>query len=167
MMAKITDVGAPAEETVPKITDATVTSIKAGAAKATAGFEATRAQVTEGVKKAVTTAEELVAFNKGNFEAIVKAGEIWSAGVQDLTKHLTAAAKASFDDSIATFKALTSAKSLKDALDLQTAYARSALEKTLAESGKITDASFKLTEQALAPITARVTHAVEKLSKAA
>jgi phasin family protein len=166
-MAKITDVAAPAEETVAKITDATVTSIKAGVAKATAGFEATQAQVTEGVKKAVTTAEELVAFNQGNFEAIVKAGEIWSAGVQDLTKHLTAAAKASFDESVATFKAITSAKSLKDALDLQAAYARSTLEKTLAESGKITDASFKLTEQALAPITARVTVAVEKMSKAA
>jgi phasin family protein len=166
-MAKITEVVSPSEETAAKITEATVTSIKAGVAKATAGFEATQAQVKEGVKKAVSTAEDIVAFNQGNLEAIVKAGEIWTAGVQDLTKTITAAAKASFDESIATFKAITSAKSLKDALDLQAAYARSTLEKTLAESSKITDASFKLTEQALAPITARVTVAVEKISKAA
>ncbi len=166
-MAKITEVVAPAEETVAKTIDATVTSIKSGVAKATAGFEATQAQVKQGMEKAVTTAEELVEFNKGNLEAIVKAGEIWSAGVQDLTKHITASAKASFDESVATFKAITTAKSLKDALDLQAAYARAALEKTLAESSKITDASFKLTEQALAPITARVTAAVEKIAKAA
>ena len=166
-MAKPNEVVALAEETAAKTIDATVTNIKSGVAKATAGFEAALAQVNEGVKKAVTTAEDIVAFNQGNLEAIVKAGEIWSVGVQDLTKQITASAKASFDESVATFKAITTAKSLKDALELQTAYARAALEKSLAESSKITDASIKLTEQALAPITARVTVAVEKISKAA
>jgi phasin family protein len=166
-MAKITEVVAPVEETVSKTIDATVTSLKAGVEKATAGFEATQAQLKQGVDKAVSTAEELVAFNQGNLEAIIKAGQIWSAGVQDLSKHIAAAAQASLDEGIATFKALSSVKSLKDAYELQTAFARSALEKSLAESGKLTDASIKLTEQALAPITARVTVAVEKLSKAA
>nr|WP_294502370.1 phasin family protein [uncultured Rhodopila sp.] len=166
-MAKITEVPAPVEETVGKTIEATVTSLKAGVAKATASIEATQAQVKQGVEKAVTTAEELVAFNQANLEAIVKAGQIWAAGIQDLSKHLAATAQASLDESIATFKALSGVKSLKDAVDLQTAYARATLEKTLAESGKLTDASIKLTEQALAPITARVTLAVEKLSKAA
>jgi phasin family protein len=166
-MAKITEVVAPAEETVSKTIDATVTSLKAGVAKATASFEATQAQVKQGVEKAVSTAEEIVAFNQGNLEALIKAGQIWSVGVQDLSKHIAAAAQASLDESIATFKALSGVKSLKDAYELQAAYARSTLEKTLAESGKLTDASIKLTEQALAPITARVTVAVEKLSKAA
>ena len=46
-------------------------------------------------------------------------------------------------------------RSLKDAFDLQASLARSTLEKTMAESGKLTDASMKLTEQALAPLTAR------------
>jgi phasin family protein len=64
-------------------------------------------------------------------------------------------------------KAIAASKSLKDAFDLQTSLARGAIEKSLAESGKLTDASLKLTEQALAPITARVTLAVEKFSKSA
>ena len=71
------------------------------------------------------------------------------------------------DESMSAFKALTSVKSLKDAFELQSSFARAALEKSLAESGKLTDASFKLTEQALAPITARVSVAVEKFAKAA
>jgi hypothetical protein len=58
-------------------------------------------------------------------------------------------------------------KSLKDAFDLQANLARSTMEKTLAESGKLTDASLKLTEQTLAPITARVSLAVEKFAKTA
>ncbi len=166
-MVKTNEVVASVEDSANKTIDATVTTPKAGVAKATAGFEATQAQVKQGVEKAVTTAEELVAFNKGNLEALVKAGQIWAAGIQDLSKHLAATAQASLDESIATFKALSGVKSLKDAVELQTAYARATLEKTLAESGKLTDASIKLTEQALAPITARVTLAVEKISKAA
>jgi phasin family protein len=97
----------------------------------------------------------------------VKSGQIWAAGVQDLSRQMAATAQASLDETLETFKALSSVKSLKDAIDLQASFARSALEKTMAESGKLTDASLKLTEQALAPITARVTMAVEQFAKAA
>ena len=80
---------------------------------------------------------------------------------------MAATAQASFDETMSTFKALTAVKSLKDAFDLQASLARATMEKTLAESGKLTDASFKLTEQTMAPITARVTLAVEKFAKSA
>jgi phasin family protein len=136
-------------------------------AKATAGIETTHASVKQGMEKAMKTAEEFVAFGQGNMEAFVKSGQIWAAGVQDLSKHVAATAQATFEESMSTFKALTSVKSLKDAMDLQASFARSALEKTMSESGKLTDASMKLTEQALAPITARVTLAVEKFAKSA
>jgi phasin family protein len=167
MKAKITEVPPTAEDAAAKGTEATVSILKDSVAKATAGVEATQATVKEGMEKVMKTAEDFVAFSQGNIEAFVKAGQIWTTGLQDLSKHFVASAKESLDESIATFKAISTAKSLKDALDLQSAYARSTVEKTLAESGKLTDASFKLTEQALAPLTARVTVAVEKFSKTA
>ena len=136
-------------------------------AQATAGFADTQAKVKEGMEKAMKTAEELVAFSQGNLEAMVKSGQIWAAGVQDIGKQIAANAQASFDETMSTFKALSSAKSLKDAFDLQASLARSTMEKTLAESGKLTDASMKLTEQALAPLTARVSLAMEKFAKPA
>jgi phasin family protein len=108
-----------------------------------------------------------VSFSQGNLEALLKSGQIWAAGVQDLSKQVAATAQASFDETMSTFKAMTSVKSLKDAMDLQASLARATMEKTLAESGKLTDASFKLTEQAIAPITARVSLAVEKFAKSA
>ena len=147
--------------------EATVDNLKDGMAKAAAGFTETQAKVKEGMEKAMKTAEELMVFGQGNVEAMVKSGQIWAAGVQDISKQMAATAQASFDETMATFKALSSVRSLKDAIDLQTGLARSTLEKTLSESGKLTDASFKLTEQALAPITARVTLAVEKFAKSA
>ena len=116
---------------------------------------------------AMKTAEEFVTFSQGNVEAVVKSSQIWTAGVQDLSKQVAATAQATFDETLANFKALTSVKSLKDAFELQASFARAAMEKAMAESGKLTDASFKLTEQTLAPITARVSVAVEKFAKAA
>jgi phasin family protein len=163
---KILDVN-PAEAETTKSIETTVTNLKAGIEKTTAGFEATQAKMKEGVEKVMKTAEELVAFNQGNLEAIVKSGQIWATGMQDLSKHIAAAAQASMDESVSAFKALTGVKSFKDAFELQSSFARAALEKSLTESGKLTDASFKLTEQALAPITARVNVAVEKFAKAA
>ena len=135
--------------------------------RATAGFADTQAKVKEGMEKAMKTAEELMSFSQGNLEAMVKSGQIWAAGVQDIGKQIAANAQASFDETVSTFKALSSAKSLKDAFDLQASLARSTLEKTVAELGKLTDASMKLTEQTLAPLTARVNLAMEKFGKAA
>jgi phasin family protein len=157
----------PAAAPVAAGIETTVSAIKDGVATATGGFEATQAKMKEGVEKAMKTTEELVAFSQANIEAIVKSSQIWTAGVQDLSKTFAASAKASMEESMAVFKAMTAVRSLTDAFEMQSSFARSALEKSLAESGRLTDASMKLTEQAMAPITARVTIAVEKFSKAA
>ncbi|MFL5283421.1 MAG: phasin family protein [Rhodopila sp.] len=167
MKAKMIEAPPTIEGETTKAFDATVSSLKDGVAKASAGMEATKASMKEGMEKAMKTAEDFVAFGQGNLEALMKSGQIWAAGVQDLSKHVAATAQASFDDSFSTFKALTSVKSFKDAFEIQSNFARSAIEKTMAESGKLTESTMKMTEQAIAPLTARVTLAVEKFAKAA
>ena len=117
--------------------------------------------------KAMKTAEEMMAFSQGNVEALVKSSQIWAAGVQDLTKHIAAVAQAQMDETMANVKAMTSVKSIKEAIDMQTSLAKTAMEKALAETGKITDATMKLTEETMAPITARVSIATETLSRTA
>jgi phasin family protein len=167
---KTIEAAAMAEDTATstaKGIEATVSNLKDGMAKAAAGLNETQAKVKQGMEKAMKTAEEMVAFGQGNVEAFMKSGQIWAAGMQDLSKQMAATAQASFEETMSTFKAMTSVKSLKDALDLQSGLARATLEKTMAESGRLTDASMKLTEQAIAPITARVTLAVEKFAKSA
>ena len=71
----------------------------------------------------------------------VAAGKIWAEGVQGLTQQVASTAKASLEESVATFKALSSVKSLKEAFDLQTSYGKTVIAKTLAESNRLTDAS--------------------------
>jgi phasin family protein len=111
--------------------------------------------------------EDFVAFGQANMEAFVKSGQIWAAGVQELTKLFAATTKASFDESVSTLKAITSASSVTEAMELQGAFASSVVAKTLAESNKMIDASIKLTERTLAPLAARMTSAVETVSKPA
>jgi phasin family protein len=125
-------------------------------------------QAAKQMEKTMTkTAEDLVSFGQGNVEAFTKAGQVWAAGVQELGKQVAATAQSHIDQTVATFKAITTAKSFKEAIDLQSTLARSTVEKAVADTGKLTDASLKLAEQTWAPLTARVTLAVETFGRTA
>ncbi len=163
----VTAAGEAASANASKGIDQTIATLKDGMAQAAAGFEKTQARVKEGMDKAMRTMEELVQFNQGNFEAFVQSGQIWAAGVQDISRQVAVSAQASFEDGVSNLRALASAKSLKEAVDLQTSLARSSVEKAVADGSRITDASVKLFEQALAPLTARVALAVERFAQPA
>jgi phasin family protein len=122
---------------------------------------------TQGMKTMMNSTVDFAAIGKENLEAFTASGKIWAAGMQDLTKQFAATAKASMEESVATFKAFSGVKSLKEAIELQSTYSKTAIATALAESKKLTEASMKLTEQAMAPITARMAVAVGSISKAA
>jgi phasin family protein len=154
-------------------TDRTIVTMANAAEKFAQGFTAWQGNAPvygnakEGLAKAMKTSEEIVSFGQGNLEAAMKSAQIFATGLQDLSKHVAVTTQASIEDSVATMKAIAGVKSVKDVIDLQTSFARTMMEKMVAESGKLTDASLKLTEQAIAPLTARVSLAVEKFSNAA
>jgi phasin family protein len=112
------------------------------------------------------TAEEFMSFSQANVEAFVKSGQIFATGLQDLTKQMAATAQATMDETMSTFRAMTTVKSVKEAFDLQTSFARSTMEKAVAQSGHVAETSFKLAEQAMAPIAGRMTHAVASFKAA-
>jgi phasin family protein len=107
------------------------------------------------------TPEEFISFNQANIEAFVKSSQIVATGLQDLTRLFAASAQASIDETVSTFRALSSVKTVKEAFDLQASLARSAMEKAVAQTGHVAETSLKLAEQAMAPIASRVTVAVE------
>ena len=147
--------------------DQTVAAIKDGVSGAVAGLEKTQTEMKANMDKAFRTAEEFVSFGQGNVEAVVKSGQIWTAGVQAFSKSFASLAQSQMDQTVSVWKAMSGVKSLKDAMDLQTNLTRTSIEAAINETGKLTDASMKLAEQAIAPITARVTLAVEKFGRAA
>ena len=112
------------------------------------------------------TAEQLVNFGQGNVEALVKSSQIFATGMQDLSKLMAASAQATMDEAMSAFRAMTSVRSLKDAADLQASLARSAVEKALTQSGQVAETTFKVAEQAFAPISSRMAVAVQSFGKA-
>ncbi len=158
------DIKAETKKAETAVVAPTIETIKETTAAAAAGVQQAQTQMKEGVDRAMKSAEHVVQFNQGNVEALVKSSQILAAGFQDMSKLMAANAKAAMDETMSTFKALSAVKSVKEALDLQTAFARTSMEKAMADSGKLTEHSLKVAEQAFAPITARVNAAVEVFS---
>jgi phasin family protein len=122
---------------------------------------------TQGLNTMINNTKDFLAFGKANFEAITASGKIWAAGIQDLTKQFAGSAMASYEESIALAKALSAAKSVKEAIDLQNTYVVASIARAVAETKNLTDASVKLTERVMAPLTDRVDVPVGSLKKAA
>ena len=113
------------------------------------------------------TAEQLATFGQGNIEALVKSSQIFATGLQDLGKLMAAGAQATVDDAMSAFRAMASVRSLKDAADLQASLAHAAVEKALTQTSQVAETSFKVAEQAFAPIGSRLSLAMQSFGKAA
>jgi phasin family protein len=136
-----------------------------GAAQARVAMEKSMEHMSKGAEGMAKAAEEFADFGRGNIEAFTKAAQTWTVGAQDLARQAMALAQGLTDHTLEGAKALSSVKSLNEAAEIQAKYTKSAMEKAVAESAKMQEAVFKLTEQAVAPISARMTVAMEKMAK--
>jgi phasin family protein len=111
--------------------------------------------------------EEFLEFGKANVEALLKSSSIMVRGVQDLSQSIASMAQESFEESVSTSKALIGAKTLKEMLDLSSSLAKANFDKLLVETGRLSQLSTKLAEDAFAPLNKRVDAAVQKFAKVA
>lgn len=101
---------------------------------------------------------------KGNVEAFMECGHIWTSGCQAIGQSMAASAQARLERNLSSWKALTGVRSVKEAMDLHADMTRTSVETMLAETGKLAEASMKLAEQVMASMTARMTLAGERFS---
>jgi len=66
----------------------------------------------------------------------VKASKIFAEGLQGISKEVAASNKASIEHSVSFTKSLLGVKSIKEAVDLQSSFARSSIEKAVSETNK-------------------------------
>ncbi len=128
-------------------------------------METSMEQATKTAETFFKAAEEAAEFGRGNMEAVAKMAQTLASGFQDLGRQYFAVAQSLTDHTLESAKALAAVKSLKEAADIQATYAKATLEKTMSESAKLQEATVRLAEQAYAPLTARVTLAMEKVGK--
>jgi len=139
--------------------------VEDGAATTRQAMENGMEQVTKQAETFFKAAEEAAEFGRGNMEAFTKSAQLFAVGMQDLGKHVFAVSQALTDHALESAKALAAVKSLKEAADIQAAFAKASLERSVSEATKLQEATFKLAETAYAPLTARFTLAAEKFGK--
>jgi len=122
-------------------------------------------QIEKASAQLLKSYEELNALTKGNVDAVVQSGTIVAKGAEEAGKQVAAFAQASLEKSVATSKAFLTVKSIRELIDLQNAYAKQSFDALVAETTKLQELSVKVTNDALAPLSARVNLAVEKLAK--
>jgi phasin family protein len=118
-------------------------------------------------EKSTSAITEVSEFAKGNVEAVVESGKIFAEGVQSLGKSYADEAKSAYETATADIKEMASIKSPTDLFQLQGKIMRRNFDAMIAMTSKATDASMKLANEAIAPISGRVNLAAEKLSKVA
>ncbi|MFM2150146.1 MAG: hypothetical protein RLZZ187_2452 [Pseudomonadota bacterium] len=139
--------------------------IENGAAEARVAMEKNMEQVTKQAETFFKAAEEAAEFGRGNLEAVTKSAQLMAVGFQDLGKQVFAVTQALTDHAMESAKALAAVKSLKEAADIQAAFAKASMERSMSEATKLQEATLRMAEQAYAPLTARMTLAAEKFGK--
>lgn len=117
--------------------------------------------------KGAALAGEATEFTKGNIEAFVESSKILTENLQDLGKVYADEAKAAFETFTADLKELAAVKSPTELFQLQSRLARRNFDSLVAFGSKSSEATVKLTNEAIAPLSSRVSLAAEKFSKAA
>ncbi|MDJ0948898.1 MAG: phasin family protein [Alphaproteobacteria bacterium] len=142
---------------------------KAGAEVFTKGYDqmfvATKEQVEKFLPNAVKGLDEMSKFGKENMDAAVKASTIAAKGFEAIGKEVTEYNKKAFEASVANAKALMGVKTVQEALELQTGFARSSFDDFVSKGTKISELSVKVAQDAVEPVNARFAEAVEKLVK--
>ncbi|HVR91952.1 MAG TPA: phasin family protein [Novosphingobium sp.] len=137
----------------------------------TAKLSTVAADVQERAKaayeKGTVVVGEYTEFSKGNVEALVEAGKIFAAGVQDMGSAYVAEAKSAFETVTADVKELAAVKSPTDFFKLQGEILRRNFDAAVAAGSKNSEAVLKLANDAFAPLSSRVSLAIEKVKKAA
>lgn len=149
----------------PEPVAAPVEAVAAEPVVTAAGPEAVDPVVTVAQDAAAKSTEEALATARENLEAVVKAGQLLSKGLQDLSKSVLALTQEAVEDSVASTKKLLAAKTLHEAVDLHSAHAKNQIDRLLAEGSRLGDSTRKLMEEAIVPIQERVHATVDKLTK--
>jgi len=135
------------------------------------GFEKFFGPAKEQVEKAqaqgTKALEDVTKFSKENLDALVSASTVYAKGFETFGKAWYAFSQETVEASAAVAKQLLGVKTLKEAVDLQTDFAKTTFDKFVAEGTKLSEMSIKVANEALEPINARVNVAVEKLLKPA
>ena len=143
---------------------------KTAADKTSASAEATFLNGAEALKagfeKTVKSYDTVLSYGKDTVEAYMKSATVAGKGIETINSELYAYSKDAIEDSIAASKAILGSKSVHEAFELQTDFAKSAFESYVSQLTKFSELYTSTTKDTFAPLQGRVQAWVEVVQSA-
>ena len=117
----------------------------------------------ETVERSLTSLNELNAVSKRNLEALVASVSAATRGAEARGSQAMSYGKTSMEQGVEAAKALSAVKSVQEAVELQTSYARTALETYLAEMNRMSETVAASVKDSLQPLNERATAVMENI----
>jgi phasin family protein len=133
--------------------------------KAASVIETTQEQFAKAAETHFKAADEMAAFGKSNVEAFIQAGTIFFQGFEEIARTFVGITQAQVESSMTAAKSLIAAKTVTEVTDLQNAYAKSTFDHAVSEATHLSELAIKITNEAIEPLSARVTATIEHISK--
>ncbi len=161
---------ADSAETVKKTIDQTTATAKAQGEQFKAQAEKLQATGTqalrEGMEKTQASMAEMSAHSKQNLEALTASAAAAQKGAEALSAQAVSYGKTSWENGVAAAQTIAQARSIQELIELQTNFAKSAMETYLSEVTKMTETLTGSVKDSFKPINERVTATVEQFQAA-
>lgn len=161
---------ADSTETVKKTIEQATATAKVQGEQFKAQAEQLQAKGTqalrEGVEKTSATMAELSVQSKQNLEALTASATAAQKGAEALSAQVVSYSKTSWENGVAAARTISQARSIQELMELQTNFAKSAMETYLSEVTKMTETLTGSVKDSFKPINERVTASVEKFQAA-
>ena len=128
-----------------KINGTAETAIKNGAEALKTGFD-----------KAVKNYDQFLGYGKETVEAYVKSANAAGKGVETLHSEIYAFSKQSIEESLAATKAVLGSKSVHEAFELQTDFAKTAFDAYVGQMTRLGEIFTSTTKETIQPLQSRV-----------
>ena len=120
----------------------------------------------DGVEKTLAALNDANAHSKKNLEAVVASVTAAAKGAEIVGAQAMAFSKKTFDDQVSAARTLATAKSVQEVVELQTSYAKTALEAYMAEMTRMSETVSASVKDSMKPLNERVTALVERVQAA-
>lgn len=117
----------------------------------------------EGYEKFAEGVSSFADFQKDSLNALMASANAFAKGVEKLTAEQASFSKAAFEDTVATAKAAAATKTLQEAIELNSDFVKSSVEKNLGQINKVADIWTSTAKDTVEPLTVRYTELVEKI----
>lgn len=157
-------------ETVKKTIEQATTTAKVQGEQFKAQAETAQAAgvkaLREGMEKTSASFAELSVQSKQNLEAMTASATAAQKGAEALSAQAFSYGKSSWEAGVAAAQTMGQARSVQELIELQTTFAKSAMETYLSEVTKMTETLTGSVKESFKPINERVTATVEKFQAA-